>query len=633
MEGRIDALENKVGHAEERVYSVKEQLEERVSVVEQRIEGRVSDVPKQIEQQIDDRVSESAKEVDALKKFVATAGSNTDAEARPNIIYYIKMSASNFEVGDLVWAKMKGFPAWPGRIIKPPINETSRKPKKEKHCVYFFGSDNHAWIEDDNIVSHTDSMLETGGKKRSAALRKAVEDLLNYIKTNAKKDKPSTSKADETNSQVEKDFPRSKSPQLVNNDAKKRIGKKVQPSKKVKVIQPSKKVKVMKTRKTSPSVRESDDDESSVSPKRSRLNNTDEYPAVLASAPPNIIHSPIPPSDNVCRLRQSFSILDRPGYVERPPTPPLDIESVSEALKIKNVKPTDKKIGFLGLGKIGQGIVKNLLHSGHQVTVWNRTPQKVENFVRAGAQSGMTPGDVIAASDITFCCVSDSKAAKAIVFGNCGVLKELKNCYVEGKGYVEMTSIDPETSQSIAEAITSNGGKYLEAPINGSKTEAEEGTLFILAAGDKSLFKACESCFHAMGSHAYFLSNEIPNGSKMNLIISMLRGTIYGALSEAMVLVEKAELSQEDFLRFLSFTSLNCEAVLGKGSCILLRKFSADTALKYAQKELELALKMGHNLQLPMPVAAAANEVYKHAKILRCYDQDVSAVYMANCDS
>ncbi|XP_035232967.1 putative oxidoreductase GLYR1 homolog [Stegodyphus dumicola] len=519
------------------------------------------------------------------------------------------MAAKSFEEGDLVWAKMKGFPAWPGRIVEPPTTETSQKTKK--HYVYFFGSSNYAWIKDNNIVPHTDSMLETGDKKRSAALQRAVEALSVYNKNKARKETPSTHKASQRNNQIEKNFPKSKAPRLVNNDSKKRIGKKVQPSKNVKVI------------KTRPSVRESDDDESSS--KRSRLNNADEYSAGLASLPSNMIHSPIPPNDD-SSLHQSVSLLDRPGYVERPPTPLLDIETVSETLKIKNIKPTDKKIGFLGLGKIGQGIVRNLLHSGHQVTVWNRTPEKVDHFVRAGAHRGMTPTDVVTASDITFCCVSDPKAVKGIVLGNCGVVKALKSC--DGKSYVEMTSIDPDTSRDIAEAITSNGGKYLEAPIIGSKTDAEEGTLFILAAGDRSLFTECETCFRAMGCHAYFVSHEIPNGSKINLIISMLRGTIYGALSEAMLLVEKAKLSQEDFVRYLSFTSLNCEAVLEKCFCILFRNFSANTSLKYMQKDLDLALRMSHNLNQPVPVAAAANEVYKHAKALRYYDHDVSAVYM-----
>lgn len=88
-----------------------------------------------------------------------------------------------------------------------------------------------------------------------------------------------------------------------------------------------------------------------------------------------------------------------------------------------------------------------------------------------------------------------------MVFGNCGVLQEMTS----EKGFVEMTGIDAETSQDIAEAITAKGGRYLEAQLQGSKVQAEEGMLVILAAGDRTLFEDCQSCFQAMGKHSFFL--------------------------------------------------------------------------------------------------------------------------------
>ncbi|KFM74965.1 putative oxidoreductase GLYR1-like protein, partial [Stegodyphus mimosarum] len=535
------------------------------------------------------------------------------------------MVAKNLEVGDLVWAKMKGFPAWPARIIEPPAKAS--KPKKAHHYVYFFGSDNHAWIMDDNIVPHTDSMLEeASNKKRSPALQHAIEAIMNYNKNNVKKDKPSTHKADKADGHVAKDSSKSKSPQIINNVTKKRENK---VSKK---IQPSKKVTVLKINKKTPRKRPSFDESNNnigepVSPKRNRVTN-DDYSSLLNSVPPNVSYTHIPSYDDHVSAHPSPSILGRPAYVERQPTPPLDIETISETLKTKHVTPTEKKVGFLGLGIMGRGIVKNLLNSGHHVTVWNRTPAKMENFIRAGAHRGMTPADVVIASDITFCCVSDPEAAKSLVFGNCGVLKALETCGDVGKGYVEMTSIDPDTSREIAEAISTNGGKYLEAPINGSKKQAEEGTLFILAAGDRALFADCETCFHAMGNHAYYISCEVGNGSKMNLILSMLLGTTYAALSEAMALIERAKLSQDDFLEILTLGSLHCPALIDKGHSILVRNFSTNTPLKHMQKDLNLALIMGNELEQPMPIAAATNEVYKHAKLLRYSDHDVCSVYM-----
>lgn len=91
-----------------------------------------------------------------------------------------------------------------------------------------------------------------------------------------------------------------------------------------------------------------------------------------------------------------------------------------------------------------------------------------------------------------------------MVFGNCGVLQEVS----AAKSYVEMTGTDAETSIDIAEAIGAKGGRYLEAQIQGSKVEAENGTLVILAAGDRGLYEDCQSAFQAMGKHSFFLGKE-----------------------------------------------------------------------------------------------------------------------------
>lgn len=147
-----------------------------------------------------------------------------------------------------------------------------------------------------------------------------------------------------------------------------------------------------------------------------------------------------------------------------------------------------------------------------------------------------------------------------MVFGNCGVLTEIS----PDKSYVEMTGIDAETSQDIAEAINGKGGRYLEAQVQGSKTQAQEGTLVILAAGDRSLFDECQSCFEAMGKNSFYLG-EVGNASKMNLVLQLMAGVTLAALAESMALADRAGLQQKDVLEVLELTSLACPAILEKG--------------------------------------------------------------------
>lgn len=132
-----------------------------------------------------------------------------------------------------------------------------------------------------------------------------------------------------------------------------------------------------------------------------------------------------------------------------------------------------------------------------------------------------------------------------MVFGNCGILsaKSLSS----GKGYIEMTSIDAETSKDIYEALTLKGGRYLEAQIQGSKSQAEEGTLIILAAGDRGLFEECQTCFEAMGRNSFFLG-DVGNASKMNLVLQTMAGVTLAALAESMAL---GELCANETARFV----------------------------------------------------------------------------------
>lgn len=226
-------------------------------------------------------------------------------------------------------------------------------------------------------------------------------------------------------------------------------------------------------------------------------------------------------------------LLNRPMLSTRPEPPEIDMQNVSDTLKSKKINPSSLRFGFLGLGIMGSGIVKNLINSGHKVIVWNRTMEKCRKFSEAGAEVAKTPSDVIDRADITFSCVSDPSAARTMVFGNCGVLSS--DSLAEGKGYVEMTGIDAETSNDIADGITSKGGRYLEAQIQGSKNQADEGTLIILAAGDRTLFDECQTCFEAMGKNSFYLG-DIGNASKMNCVLQMIAGVTLATLGEGLTL-------------------------------------------------------------------------------------------------
>ncbi|XP_003426984.1 putative oxidoreductase GLYR1 homolog isoform X2 [Nasonia vitripennis] len=496
-----------------------------------------------------------------------------------------------FKLGDLVWAKMKGFSPWPGRVSTPLANmKKPANPKKGPiYCIFFFGSENYGWIDESNIKPYQEHKEACRKLCKSEGFKKACDAIENFIANGEVfDDKVEDSdtlfdklKDDSINTTVEKKTPK------------------------------------IKPKKETPKVkRESRGGSSERRPaKKQRTDSNASSNNRLGSLSPAMNHS--------TPLRKSGSLLDRPGNVARPVTPPLDVETLSQTLKDKNIRASSLKFGFLGLGIMGSGIVKNLLNSGHKVVVWNRTQEKCADFLKAGAEHGLTPSDVVSMADITFSCVADPQAAKEMVFGNCGVLTEITT----DKGYVEMTGIDAETSQDIAEAITAKGARYLEAQVQGSKVQSEEGTLVILAAGDRQLFDDCNSCFGAMGKNTFYLG-EVGNASKMNLVLQLMAGVTLAGLAESMALADRAGLQQKDVLEILELTSLACPAILDKGKAIIEGGFPTQLPLQHMQKDLRLSLSMSDQLEQPIPLAAAANEIYKHAKRLGYAEHDASAVYI-----
>ncbi|GFS50398.1 putative oxidoreductase GLYR1 homolog [Trichonephila clavipes] len=251
--------------------------------------------------------------------------------------------------------------------------------------------------------------------------------------------------------------------------------------------------------------------------------------------------------------------------------------------------PTKKKIGFLGLGKMGQMIVRNLLISGHTVFVWNRTKDKCKEFVEAGA----------------------------------------KPCENPAEGFVEMSTIGYKSSQENAIDINDRGGRYLEACMTGTKTSANLGTLFILASGDPYVFRECVSCFHAIAENTYFVSTTIAISSMLSNTLSMCIGTSYAVLSEVTTLANLFNVNM-DVLELLQMRGIAAAPLLEKETNMINDEhFNVEHSLRNQQKDMDLCLKLSDNHFQPQYLAAAANEVYKQAKMLGYGDLDVSAVFEA----
>ena len=280
-----------------------------------------------------------------------------------------------------------------------------------------------------------------------------------------------------------------------------------------------------------------------------------------------------------------------------------------------------QKIGFIGLGIMGTPMACNLIKAGFKLTVWNRTPDKCKPLADVGATVAATARQVVEESDITIAMLADPAAAEAVCQGADGVIAGIK----AGKGYVDMSTVSPETSQGIAAMVRAAGGQYIEAPVSGSKKPAEDGTLVILAAGDRELFDQSRTALDAMGKKVLFLG-EVGQGARMKLVVNMVMGGMMTMFCEGLALGERAGLQADDILDVLDAGAMANPMFKMKGAAIVKRSFPTAFPLKHMQKDLRLALQLGGQLGLPMHTTASANELFKGALGIGEGDSDFSAV-------
>eukprot|EP00878_Enallax_costatus_P007206 GHUV01007550.1.p1 GENE.GHUV01007550.1~~GHUV01007550.1.p1 ORF type:complete len:380 (+),score=82.87 GHUV01007550.1:261-1400(+) len=291
---------------------------------------------------------------------------------------------------------------------------------------------------------------------------------------------------------------------------------------------------------------------------------------------------------------------------------------------VPTAEPAATTLGFCGMGIMGVPMALNLVKAGYKVVVWNRSADKCKPLEAAGATVATTPADVARQCDITFAMLSDPAAAVEVATGPEGVVAGLST----GKGYVDVSTIDPATAASVAAAVRKTGALYLEAPVSGSKGPAEQGQLIFLTAGDKALFDAAAGPLDVMGKAKFYLG-EVGAGANMKLVVNAIMGTMMAAFAEGMSLAQEMGLEQQDLIDVVALGAISSPMFALKGPAMAQNRYPTAFPLKHQQKDLRLAIAEADAVGQPLAVIAAANDLYVRAKGIGYGDEDFSAVIKA----
>jgi 2-hydroxy-3-oxopropionate reductase len=263
-----------------------------------------------------------------------------------------------------------------------------------------------------------------------------------------------------------------------------------------------------------------------------------------------------------------------------------------------------ERVGFIGLGIMGMPMARNLMDSGYELTVHNRSPEKAEELGKKGAAVAATPREVAQNSDVVITMLPDSPQVREVVAGEDGVLEGIS----EGALLIDMSTISPVVTEELAEALKEKGASMLDAPVSGGDVGAIEGTLSIMVGGQEADFQRAKPLFEAMGKT---ITHVGPTGAGQvtkaaNQVVVAL--TIE-AVSEALVLGSAGGVSPEKILEVLSGGLASNKVMEVKREKFLSHTFEPGFRSELHHKDLGIALAAGREYGVVLPVTAIVDQM------------------------
>ncbi len=274
------------------------------------------------------------------------------------------------------------------------------------------------------------------------------------------------------------------------------------------------------------------------------------------------------------------------------------------------------RVAFLGLGIMGRPMASNLVKSGHEVTVWNRTPGKhVE-----GARIAETPAEATRGAEVVWMCVSDTNAVETVLFGEHGVEGSLTSEMI----VVDSSTISPSATRKFAERVRSRGAHYVDAPVTGSKTGAENGTLIFIIGGEEHIIERLNPCLAAMGKQ-FFRMGEVGKGHAAKIVMNLQIAVIYEGFVEALTLGAKLGVDAETLLPLINASMVRSGVVEYKAPFVLKRDFTPNFPMRLMHKDIRLALDAAKEARVKLPALEIVEEVYEVAVEDGLQDEDFAA--------
>lgn len=262
------------------------------------------------------------------------------------------------------------------------------------------------------------------------------------------------------------------------------------------------------------------------------------------------------------------------------------------------------KIAFIGLGRMGMGMARNLLRAGHTVAVFNRSREKAEALATDGARVASSPADAGRDAEAVQTMLADDCAVEEIVFGRDGIAAAMKKDCI----HVSHSTISTALGRRLTAEHAQRSQGYLSAPVFGRPDSAEAKNLLVVAAGPSDLVERCRPLFEAIGRQTFVVGTEPWQANVAKVCGNFLIASMIEALGEAYATLRKAGVAPMSFLEIMN-ALLGSQVIANYGRIIAQEQFEpAGFALKLGLKDVRLVLAAAEECASPMPLAGLIHD-------------------------
>ncbi|TDP01274.1 3-hydroxyisobutyrate dehydrogenase [Marinomonas balearica] len=265
-----------------------------------------------------------------------------------------------------------------------------------------------------------------------------------------------------------------------------------------------------------------------------------------------------------------------------------------------------QKVAFIGLGVMGYPMAGHLAKAGYDVTVYNRTSSKAEQWaVDYDGKFGVTPNLAADGADVVFVCVGNDNDVRSVIYGDEGVLSSMK----EGAVLVDHTTTSANLAQELFEASQKQSVGFIDAPVSGGQAGAENGKLTVMCGGEASVFNSVKDIIDSYAQQVQLMGTS-GQGQRAKMVNQICIAGILQGLSEALLLAEKANLDVPQVVETLQHGAAGSWQMVNRLETMAQDKFDFGFAIDWMRKDLGICLEEAERMGINMPMTKETDERY-----------------------